>query len=441
MNSIIKTVHNAVIAAGVAVTPTFAFAAPPEDWSQIPSQTIQLFYPGQSSYQWLRGPEHGAGSMMVSNGQPCTVCHQGAEERLGTGIVGGGRLEPEPIDGKNGVIDLSVQAAYDGENIYWRFQWKTNADRPGQMHDYIRYNGEAWEMYGGPRSSTAVRNGDQPPLYEDRLALIIDDGSVPLYKEQGCWAACHLGQRNMPELPTADKVRAHPLLGEVLGVSDVRKYLPSTRTDDDASWDQTKSAEEISAIKAEGGFLDLMQWRGARSNAIGMSDDGYVLEYRNSDNGKGPFSWNVNRSTMTPSYMFDEKKTGLYKLTTDYVGDPSKPFAIIREENAVPYDPDRDWQKGDVLPGRLLSREDASGSAADNSMSEGVWEDGMWTVVWTRPLNTGHPEDDKILQDGNVYTISFAVHDDNVTTRFHHVSFPFSLGLGVPADIEPVKLD
>ncbi len=119
----------------------------------------------------------------------------------------------------------------------------------------------------------------------------------------------------------------------------------------------------------------------------------------------------------------------------------TKPFAIIREENAKAYDPDLDWKEGDVLPGRVPSREDAFGSAADNANSQGVWEDGVWTLTWTRPLDTGHPADDKILQDGNVYTISFAVHDDNVTTRFHHVSFPFTLGLGVAADIEPVKID
>ncbi len=183
-----------------------------------------------------------------------------------------------------------------------------------------------------------------------------------------------------------------------------------------------------------------MQWRGARSNPIGMSDDGYVLEYRLFDAGKGPFSWNVDRKTMTPKYMFDEAKVGVNSITVADVGNPSKPYAVIREENAAPYDPNLGWKKDDVLPGRLLSREDAMGSAADNNDSKGEWKDGMWTVTWTRPLNTGHPEDDKLLEHGGMYTISFAVHDDNVTTRFHHVSFPFSLGLGKKADIEPVML-
>ena len=417
-----------------------AAAAPPEDWSQIPTKTIKLFYPGESSYQWLRSPAHKFGNLPVSNGQSCTACHQGGEDKLGNNIVSGGPIEPNPIKGKSGVIDLAVQAAYDDKNIYWRFQWKTDADRPGQMHNYIRYNGEEWEFYGGPRSSDRVRSGQTPPLYEDRLLMIIDDGNVPLYKEQGCWLTCHQGQRDMPGRPSSEQVREHPLLGKELKRSDVRKYLPSTRNDENASWDRTRSAEEIAKMKSEGSFLELMQWRGARSNAIGMSDDGYVLEYRLFDEGKGPFSWNVDRSTMTPKYMFDKAKVGVNAITVSEVGDPSKPYAVIREENAIAYDPNLEWKKDDVLPGRLLSREDANGSAADNNYSEGTWKDGMWTLTWTRPLDTGHPEDDKILRDGHSYTISFAVHDDSVTTRFHHVSFPFSLGLGKKADIEPVKL-
>jgi len=57
-----------------------------------------------------------------------------------------------------------------------------------------------------------------------------------------------------------------------------------------------------------------------------------------------------------------------------------------------------------------------------------------------RKLDTGHPADDKIMKVGGTYTLGFAIHDDNVTTRFHHVSFPQSLGIGVDADITAVPL-
>jgi hypothetical protein len=59
--------------------------------------------------------------------------------------------------------------------------------------------------------------------------------------------------------------------------------------------------------------------------------------------------------------------------------------------------------------------------------------------VVTRPLNLGNA-DDKALKEGGVYNVGFAVHDDNITTRGHHVSFVRTLGIGTPATIRAVKL-
>src|SRR3546814_6872105 len=122
--------------------------------------------------------------------------------------------------------------------------------------------------------------------------MMVDDGSVPMFAEQGCWLTCHTGMRNMPGEPTKDEIAANPVLGSNgLKVSEVLKYLALSRTDDMASWNATKSAEEIAALKAEGKFVDLMQWRAARSAPVGMADDGYVLEYRLFHDGQTPFSW------------------------------------------------------------------------------------------------------------------------------------------------------
>ena len=435
--TIARTILIAAMAAGLSA-PTLAAGQP--DWSAIPTEKVTLFYPGQSSYTWLRSDQH-KGAKLVTNGKPCTTCHKGKEAKMGGKTITGEMVEPAPIAGKNGSVELSVQAAYDDQNLYWRFSWKTNMDRPGQMHNYMRFDGEKWAMYGGPRSSGKVRGGDQPPLYEDRLAIMVDDGSVPGFAEQGCWLTCHNGMRDMPGQPKKAEVQALPLLGQQMKKSDIRKYLPASRTDDAASWDKARSTEEIAGLKAAGAFLDLMQWRAARSNPVGMADDGYVLEYRLFDEGKNPFSWNVDRKTMIPKFMFDESKTGMKGLTVGDVGKPGKPFAVVRESNAVAYDANAGWKKDDVLPGRMVSRGGAKGSAADNNQVQGAWKDGVWTVVWTRPLDTGHPADDKILKEGGVYTIGCGIHDDNVTTRFHFVAFPGTLGLGAKADIKATKIN
>jgi hypothetical protein len=201
-------------------------------------------------------------------------------------------------------------------------------------------------------------------------------------------------------------------------------------------WKSGKSVEEIAQIKAAGGYLDLIQWRAHRSNPVGMADDGYVLEYRNSDAGKNMFAGNADSKTHTPKFMWDAKKTGYKSITADQLrkGD----HFLIREENAVPFDPNAGWKEGDMVPDYLVSRADASGSAADNN-AIASWKDGMWTVLIIRPLGLGHA-DDKSLKDGGVYNVGFAVHDDNITTRGHHISFPMTLGFGAEADIKAVKL-
>ncbi len=409
------------------------------DWSKIPAKSFTLFYPGQSTYNWLVSPAH-LGAKQVMEGLACLTCHKGSEKARGDNIVKGGVLEPTPIAGKNGAVDVAVQAAHDAESVYFRFQWKSNLNREGRMHDYVRFDGKEWKWYGHDRNDKTVRSGEQPALYEDRFSIMLDDGKVERFAQQGCWLTCHDGMRDTRNQVVGDAVKKHPIFGDAgLKESDIRKYLASTRTDREASWDKTKSPEEIDKIKAEGGFLDLMQWRGNRSAAVGMADDGYVLEYRRFDAGKNPFSWNVDRKTMTPLYMF-AAKVGAKALRAEDIGNAAKPAAIVKETNAVPFDPNAGWKEGDILPGRLLSRADAKDSAADNDATYGTWKDGTYTLVWRRKLNTGHPGDDKIMKVGGKYTISLAVHDDNVTTRFHHVSFPLTLGIGIDADIRAVAL-
>jgi hypothetical protein len=405
------------------------------DWKSVPIKTLALFYPGQSSYQWLRSPDH-PGAKTVSTGGACLTCHKGTEEKLGNKLVKAHKLEPTPVEGKNGVVQLSLQVAYDMENAYFRAQWKTRNNYPGEAHPFLRFDGKAWKPYGYPKLDAVVQKGEQPGIYEDRFSIIIDDGSVPAFANQGCWITCHNGARDNPKVASAAEVKANPLY-QALKQNDVRKYLPSTRTDAEASWDKGKSPDEIAKIKAAGGFLDLMQWRAHRSNPVGMADDGYVLEYRLSDAGGNPFASNMDPKTHEPRFMYDEKKVGKKALTANEIR--KVPTALIRGQNAVPFDPNADWKVGDLIPEYVLNEEGAKGSGADNKNVKGVWQNGMWTVVWARPLNLSNP-DDKALKEGKVYNFSFAVHDDNITTRGHHVSFPVTVGFGAKAAIEATKL-
>ena len=135
--------------------------------------------------------------------------------------------------------------------------------------------------------------------------------------------------------------------------------------------------------------------------------------------------------------MYDEKKVGKKALRIEDIRKTAT--VLIRGQNTVPFDPKAGWKEGDLVSQYVVSREDAEGSAADNKHVKGVWKDGAWTVVWARPLNLANA-DDKALRDGKVYNFGFAVHDDNVTSRGHFVSFPVAIGFGIKADIQATRL-
>ena len=410
------------------------------NWSKIPVTTVALFYPGQSSLEWLVSDAHEGAGKSVKAGKSCTSCHdeKDAEKELGEKLVKAGPLEPMPVAGKEGYKDLKVQAAFDDKNAYLRFQWKTQNAYPGTEHQYLRFDGKEWKVWGFPKLDKIVQDRQMMGLYEDRMSIMIDNGKVPGFAQQGCWLSCHDGQRDMAKQFTKEEVAANPMLTAVKK-NDVRKYLPDSRTNP-YDWKTGKTVEELAKIKSAGGFVDLIQWRAHRSHPVSMADDGYVLEWRNSDDGSNMFAGNADAKTHAPKYMWDEKKVGYKSITVDQLH--KRDHFLVKEQNAVPFDPNAGWKEGDLIPDYITSRTDAKGSAADNN-AIASWKDGTWTVVVTRPLGLAN-SDDIALKAGGVYNVGFAAHDDNITTRGHHVSFVKTLGLGVAkgskVDINAVKL-
>lgn len=428
------------IAAGCATTETGPQGI---NWNKIPATKVALFYPGQSSYQWLRDEtKHKGAAKETARGDACTSCHDDETEEATQGakiLSGKHPLEPHAgvLKGKSGHIDMTVQAAYDDKNAYLRFQYKTdNKNHPGNDYPGYRYDGKEWKSYGHMRLDKNVLAGKTPVVYENRLAVMVDDGKVPGFANQGCWLTCHDGERDMQKEPTRDQVQANALM-KAIKKNDVRKFLPASRTDP-MNWASGKSVEEIAKLKAGGQFLDLMQWRAHRSARVDGSDDGFVLEYRNTDKGTNFYGSNMDGKTKQPKFMFDPAKFGGKAFdASDYGG--KKELVLIKGVNAVPFDPNAGWKEGDILPQYVLDGVAATGSVADNRAYSN-WKGGVQTVVLVRPLNLPH-DDDKSLKIGGVYSVGFAIHDDNMTGRGHHVSYNKTLGIGVKADIQAVKLN
>ena len=343
----------------------------------------------------------------------------------GTGIV---RDDPE----RNIVIPeeltstLQVKAAYDGERIWFRYRWPV--ERPSIFNDVLVYQDGEWVAQGGEAL------GPNPDyLTEDRVAMMIDDGSVPLFSRYGGYITIGDRLTTFTGAPESDEERT--------------KYLPSTRTDPD-NFDSVKPQNDLEKLRAAGQFIDLWQWRSSRSNPIGLGDDGFVAEERGGDAGTGPYTTNFDSATGQPLYMFNPDVAGSTALSLDAViaGDVGfNDTYYLSAETAVPFDPNLDWQNGDTIPRRYLRQTD--GSRGDVTQpSAARWRNGFWDVTLVRDMDTGNPEDDKIFRDGGNYDLAFAVFRNASTMRWHYVSLPVSFGLDQPAQLvarqsEPGKPD
>ena len=225
MNKIAMAVMGAVAAmvAGGAVA-----GAP--DWSKATERKIKVFYPGQSSLEWVMNKaDHSAVPDIVDKKRPCAKCHEGDANEIGDNIVVGkpvgsskSVLEPKPIAGKAGWIPVTFKAAHDGEKIYFRFEWT-----PPQI--------------AGPQMDK--KN-------EVKVTMLFDGGNtVPMAELNGCWNTCHTDLRTMKDAKDDKKT----------------KYIK----DGDLG---------------SGKFYDLIQFRSGKGE---KPVDGYVTDARHMDGGKG----------------------------------------------------------------------------------------------------------------------------------------------------------
>ncbi|QEM81681.1 ethylbenzene dehydrogenase-related protein [Halomonas binhaiensis] len=327
-------------------------------------------------------------------------------------------------------MPLQVQAAYNDTQIFIRYRWP--AKRPHIYHDMLRYEDGKW-----------IRHGDSTPgpnpegVYEDRIAMLLDDGSVPEFGRYGGYITIGDQMRFFSNSASSEEVAQHPYLGQKMGHQDVRKYLPATRNDQN-DWRSVVDSKLLAAQREAGYFLDLWHWRAGRSNPIGSSDDQWVGEYRNSDEGAGPYTTNWDSDNNRPLWMFNPQTTGQRALRwEDVISDQVDfdSFYYLSENIATDFDPSHQWQNGDVIPRRLLRPpQESRGNISVHGQAR--WGKGFWDVTLVRDMDTGNPLDDKILKEQGLYDIGIAVYRNATGSRWHYVSLPHSLGLGRKADIQ-----
>jgi cytochrome c-type protein NapC len=245
--------------------------APDVDWDAVASADMTLFYPGQASFEWVQnGKQHGGARPLTKGGDQCTTCHAKELETIGSKIAGGTEdTEPTPIPGKPGVINATVQAAHDGENLYVRMQW------PESIHAPVPF----------------AEGGKMDPDNAVKVAMMITGTGIELGEQVGCWATCHADNTYMPFDPGAEVIAASGDIATRLAAEgSVTKYLSESRSKVEVKgrrgkpqggWDQLKAAEEIEQYLTDGTFMDLM-----RVYADGSGSNGYLLERRVENGGE-----------------------------------------------------------------------------------------------------------------------------------------------------------
>ncbi len=246
-----------LVVAGAAIFPLTAVAD--VDWSRASMREVNIFYPGQTSIEWvMTGKDHGGARPLEKEHDRCVNCHDQEAHEMGPRIVAGkhGKApEPTPIPDKRGFIPVLVQAAYDQENLYLRFEWPEGEHTPAPF----------------------VEGGKMDPDNPIKLAVMLATDDVKYADQAGCWGTCHHDLKTMPHAPTGQ---------------EVSKYITESRTEIEVKgkegkprggWDKLKGDGEIKAELDGGHFMDLLRVKSGK----GETEDGYILADRVMKGGQG----------------------------------------------------------------------------------------------------------------------------------------------------------
>jgi len=313
-------------------------------------------------------------------------------------------------------MPLQLQVAFNDTQVFFRYRWP--ADQPHVVTDLLRYSDGQWQ-----RQTHAPIGSDPDGIYEDRLAMMRDDGGVPEFQRYGGYITVGAQMRDFT--------------GSGADAAHRRKYLPATRSKP-GDWYSIVDQETLEAQRRAGYFLDTWHWRAHVSNPIGRADDQHIAWYRLFDSGETVSFSNWNAADGQPLWMFDPAKypspaLRAGEITGAAAKASARPYYLLETE-AVPFDPEHAWKEDDVIPGLVL-RDAVDSRAEIRVQGKGQWADGFWDVTLVRALDTGHPLEDKILRDQGVYTVAMSVHRDARASRWHYVSLPLHVGLSRAADV------
>ena len=244
------------------------------------------------------------------------------------------------------IIPLKTKSVYTKDEIFFLFQW----------YDYNKsMDKNKWKFKGGKWNKTKAN--------EDRLGVVWEINRVDKFANKGCAVLCHNESKN------------------------------------DEEWYYATSSSREKA--------DLWHWKSVRSNPVGYTEDGFVIDNPSKEVEKGRKRDAGSKTTKAKSNRTKDKSGPAY------MQDPSKPAAIpgsLLVAQAVEIKGSSTFKEGDEIPAYMLYPV-WKGSFADIK-TKGVWKDGKWTVMMSRKLKTGH-DDDVQFNTRKKYPFGIAVFDNS----------------------------
>jgi len=229
---VILKASSAAVALMACLASAPAFAV---DWASIPGKDQVLFYPGQTSFEWVFTEADHSGITKFKAGKNCAECHREEAKTMGDTLVSGKKAEPAPIAGKPGSIPVTIKFANDGKNLLVHIDFKP---------------------------------GTQPDVKMDKddtiVTMILNDGGVAASNRMACWATCHEDLTGMPS-----------------AAGDRTKYIAqaAVKLSRQGAGGVYKPAADLAALMAAGTYLEYWQAR-LNPGAKAVAASGTILDKR-----------------------------------------------------------------------------------------------------------------------------------------------------------------
>jgi hypothetical protein len=285
--------------------------------------------------------------------------------------------------------DAKLKAVYNGDTVYFVLSY-ADPTESWFRSPWQKQEDGTWKKITDPND----KGGDNNTVYEDKFAMIWSiNNSIKGFETTGCFVACHAGE-NPDKKPYGNKYTASEgEFGDIWHWKSVRnegqiddQYLDSTRYDAEKS----PEAGRKSDAKDSGGYAD---------NYATMPDPADSTKTVPDKTKPGFTSPNIDLTTGAPGYILDSEKVALDQAALD----------------AMP--------AGSYLPGIVKSA--IVGDRGDISAAW-KWADGVWTIEFSRKLETGSETDVQFSDLTVPYYFGLAVFENaQVRHAFQNGSTPF----------------